>query len=130
MTHDELAQGFHDAMHHLYNQSKVHIRDVRGYVWNGSYFTRGLRAYGGLVYAKRLLQSRPNGFSLPIAQGYPNLTVEALVLTPPWDQLFTEKERETARTRLIASFVKGGHSDEAARMKLQQITSGEPHSPQ
>lgn len=121
-THHSLAQEFDEAMHALHDRSRVSIKDSLGRPWTGAYFMRGLHNHGGLIYAKRLLKGRGEGLPLPVHQGYPDLTVEALILTPPWHQLFTQGECNIAHSRLIASLVNTGYTASAAELKVQQIT--------
>jgi len=62
-----------------------------------------VREFGGLQTAKRLLQTPglQYGFEVLWERGRLDLTMEALVLKPPWNQLFTDEEKEIAIARLI-----------------------------
>lgn len=71
----------------------------------GSYFLRMLKRRGGVVAAKRALQSRPSGkpskgFQAMLDAGRKDLTVEAVVLKPRFRELFTPAEISEASTRL------------------------------
>jgi hypothetical protein len=61
-----------------------------------------VREYGGLQAAKILLHTPglQYGFEVLWERGRLDLTMEALILKPPWSQLFTEEEKEIARERL------------------------------
>ena len=71
-----------------------------GYVANR--FLMAVRNRGGVGAAKYLLAK--NGISPGLArldkEGRTDLSMEALVLVPPWDSLFTEDELAKARNAL------------------------------
>jgi hypothetical protein len=73
---------------------------VRGY-W-ASYFLRGVRNHGGLTYARQLLNATgtTEGFHRLTAEGRLDLTMEALVLRPEYQKLFSPGERQVAASRL------------------------------
>lgn len=71
----------------------------------GHYFLRSVRKNGGLVTAKRMLaKSGPNGktkgFAALVHAGRPDLSVEALVLSPRFSTLFSTNELQVAQERL------------------------------
>ena len=70
--------------------------------YTASYFVGMLSHYGGLGTAKRLLAATEaaTGFTALYERGRLDLTVEALVVKPQFESLFTEDEIETARRRL------------------------------
>ena len=91
-----LEDEFHAAMIGIYDQA---AREC------GYYATRYLQMVtnrGGLAAAQRLLASGeiPDGFVTLWKLGRLDLTVEALVLQPKYAPLFTEEEKNIARTRL------------------------------
>lgn len=61
-----------------------------------------VRELGGLEAAHRLLAGERvhDGFAELFLAGRPDLTVEALVLKPEFQPLFTEAELQVARERL------------------------------
>lgn len=101
----DLADQFHDAMVDLCrreateahrNPSKFHkMLEKRG-------LTGSSRPRPGLKIAKTFLHKAEvtYGFQDLIKRGYPDLTVEALMLEPEWTPLFSDHEREIARMRL------------------------------
>jgi hypothetical protein len=98
---------FHDAMLDIYRlagEATRHQRPdgstARGY-WAG-YFLRGVRNHGGPEYAHQLLrkQGTTDGFQRLTDEGRLDLTVEALVVRPEYEPLFTEDERRIAAHRL------------------------------
>ncbi|HEX5185034.1 MAG TPA: hypothetical protein VFW19_17990 [Allosphingosinicella sp.] len=57
--------------------------------------------WGGIETARRLLASPPSdGFARLALMGRLDLAVEALILEPRWEGVFTDAERRTARARL------------------------------
>lgn len=98
MPHDpSLAAKFEEEMFHLYEAAKK-----EGY--NANYFLRMLREHGGVQTAKRLLASPQmnTGLARLFELDLLHLSVEQLVLTPPYTGLFEPEERKTARDRLAA----------------------------
>jgi len=78
---------------------------VVGY-W-GNYFLRSVRRLGGLAAAKRMLQKTSRGLvgstkglDAMLAAGRPDLTMEALVLSDQFRDLFTPEELSVAEGRL------------------------------
>jgi len=71
----------------------------------GSYFLRELKKHGGLEVAKRMLNKstkagETKGFLAIRDAGRPDLSVEAVVLSPEFSGLFTADELEIAMKRL------------------------------
>jgi hypothetical protein len=70
--------------------------------YNATRFLQMLREHGGLQTAKILLHSP--GFQYGSEKLWElkrlDLTVEAHILKPPWDAMFTDEEKEIARKRL------------------------------
>src|SRR5207253_6514485 len=67
------------------------------------YFLRKARKVGGYSLAKDLLQSAAKaatGFGRLAETNHLELSVEYLALQPKWSPLFTETERQVARSRL------------------------------
>ena len=94
-----LEDDFHQAMLNIYE----HAGREAGY-W-AHYFLRAVRRYGGLEYARRMLQVRKNdsiqkGFQALIDAGRIDISMEALVLRPEFMPLFTNAEIQEARRRL------------------------------
>jgi len=63
-----------------------------------------IKKVGGYKTAKKILKDKypyqKKGFMEAINAGRPDLTVEATILCPIWNELFTDEERETAIKRL------------------------------
>ena len=90
-----LEEMFHSEMWQLYEKQRQVMRDpirFRGMLTN----------LGGLATAIRMLdRSTPGGgFTELWNVGYPDLSVEALVLEDPWCNLFTDEQLAIARSRL------------------------------
>jgi len=70
--------------------------------YNATYFKRMLAEYGGLEAAHRLLRpgSPSEGFTTLWERQRLDLTVEAHVLDPEFEHLFSDEELATARSRL------------------------------
>lgn len=71
----------------------------------GSYFLRELKKYGGLAVAKRMLGKKSGngdtkGFLALADAGRPDLSVESVVLSPEFRDLFSPDELATAERRL------------------------------
>jgi hypothetical protein len=90
-------QTFHKAMTDLYRRTRAET------TYNPSIFLTML-SNGGLSAARQLIHS-PNvseGFAKLWELGRLDLTVEATVIQPRWNDLFTDEERQIARSRLKA----------------------------
>ena len=70
--------------------------------YNATYFIQMIAQYGGLETARRLLRAKEPqyGFTALWECGRLDLTVEAHVLKPEFEPLFSEHERSSARQRL------------------------------
>jgi hypothetical protein len=93
---DTLEGAFHEAMVGVYRRAK----DECGY--NATRFLRMVTELGGLGAAKRLLAAKElsEGFVKLWELGRLDISMEALVLEPKWQELFTEEELMSARQRL------------------------------
>lgn len=72
-----------------------------------NYYLRAVRRHGGLATAKRMLRPRRSGkldkgLRALIDAGRPDLSVEALVLSPEFQPLFTGEERAEAARRIAS----------------------------
>lgn len=67
-------------------------------------YRQALRRNGGLATAKRMLQPRTSGqrkgLDTLLEAGRPDLTLEAIILLPPFQGLFDDTERTVASNRL------------------------------
>jgi hypothetical protein len=92
----DVRRMFDGAMQDVY----VLAKKEAGY--NATYYLEMLHRHGGLETARRLLASGTvsDGFSALWERGRLDLTVENVVLRPEFEHLFTDEERETAKTRL------------------------------
>lgn len=93
---EDLARTFHAAMLTLYKQALTET----GY--NASQFAAMISERGGLQTAKDLLASSgvSQGFTTLWEKGRLDLVVEAVVLDPQYQELFSDEELEVARERL------------------------------
>src|SRR5688572_10037324 len=70
----------------------------------GRRFLQAVRSKGGLATVKRMLrprnQQQRKGLDAMLEAGYPELTVEAIILRPRFRPLFTKDELTTAADRL------------------------------
>jgi hypothetical protein len=105
-----LEQRFHEAMLDVFRLAGEATRKersdgtvIRGY-W-ASYFLRGVRNHGGVAYAHQLLRAdgTTDGFRRLTEEDRLDLTMEALVLRPEYESLFTPSERAVAASRLAAA---------------------------
>jgi len=92
----DVGEAFEASMHAVYRKARAEA----GY--NAAIFLRMLYDHGGLETARRLLAERnvSDGFTALWQAGRLDLTVEAQVLRPEYAELFTSRERRTARDRL------------------------------
>ena len=91
---DDLVRDFDHAMMQIY----VRAKQQAGYT--ATRFCQMLDEHGGVETARRLLPQMSDGFTALWQRGRLDLTVEALVLQPKWDKLFSHEERQIARRRL------------------------------
>ena len=96
MTEDLLEGEFAAAMQDIYRQAKVEA----GY--NATAFLRMLQERGAMATARYLIHTaKPSdGFTALWAKGRLDLTVEAHVLEPRFEPLFTDEERAICEDRL------------------------------
>jgi hypothetical protein len=113
-----LERRFHDAMVDIFRLAGEATRKggpdgrvMRGY-W-ASYFLRGVRNHGGVAYAHQLLSAEgtTDGFRRLTEEDRLDLTMEALVLRPEYESLFTPGERSVAASRLA----RAGYQSKLAR---------------
>jgi len=92
-----LLAGFHEAMVEIYRRAKSEA----GYT--ATYFLSMVSERGGYETAMYLIHTdRPSdGYTSLYERGRLDLTVEALVLRPAWEDLFTVGDRDLAQKRLI-----------------------------
>ena len=88
--------GFHDAMLDIYRRAKTEA----GY--NATRFLGMVSERGGLETARYLLNASTvsDGYTALWERGRLDLTVEAMILQPEWQPLFSERERQIAADRL------------------------------
>ncbi|MFI0412190.1 hypothetical protein [Actinomadura sp. 3N508] len=93
---DEREREFHRAMVGIYQTAKREL----GY--NAAWFLQMISNQGGLATAKQLLWSDTpsDGFTTLWDHGRLDLTVEAHILRPEYEDLFTADDRDKARERL------------------------------
>jgi hypothetical protein len=93
---DEVERRFHRAMIRIYDTAKREL----GY--NATRFLQMISEQGGLSTARQLLWSEApsEGFTTLWERGRLDLTVEAHILCDEFASLFTDEDRERARTRL------------------------------
>ncbi len=106
-TASPVQKRFHDDMLDIFRLAGEATRKqradgtfIRGY-W-ASYFLRGVRNHGGVAYAHQLLMAEgtSDGFARLTEEERLDLTVEALVLRTEYQELFSERERQIATSRL------------------------------
>lgn len=86
---------FHAAMLDIYRVAK---RDLS---YNATRFLQLVEARGGVQAAKQLLTGPPSeGFSTLWEKGRLDLSMEAHILKPEFQDLFTDAERRVAEDRL------------------------------
>ncbi len=93
---DDVERAFHEAMVAIYTTAK---RDL-GY--NATRFLQMITDVGGLAAARKLLHASAvsEGFTTPWEHRRLDLSVEAHVLRPEFELLFTDSERRIAERRL------------------------------
>ena len=93
MTED-LERDFQHEMLAIYEQAK-------SFGYHPTYFLQMVQNQGGVLAAKNLLRKGiSDGLSRLAREGRLDISMESLVLTEPWDQLFTEEEKKAARWAL------------------------------
>ena len=96
MKDKSLEKHFDAAMRSVYENA------LKRCGYTATYFKNMLEDQGGLQTAKTLLH-KPGlqyGFEVLWECCCLDITMEALILNPPWNSLFTEEEKEIARKRL------------------------------
>ncbi|PYO97685.1 MAG: hypothetical protein DMD60_06025 [Gemmatimonadetes bacterium] len=103
-----LEERFNEAMLDVYRRAKSEA----GYT--ASRFLKMISEHGGYETARILLHAPAvsDGYTALWERRRLDLTVEAVVLEPPWHDLFSELEREIARTRLKKYGYRGGLADQ------------------
>ena len=107
----DLEKQFNKAMVSIYNRTKAECK------YNATYLLKMISEEGGLKTAKHLINAKyvSEGFEKLFTLNRLDLTVEALVLTKPWHELFNSKELEIAIKRLNSLGYK---------IKLNELLSG------
>jgi uncharacterized LabA/DUF88 family protein len=92
----QLKSDFHEAMLNIYRRAKSECR------YDAKVFLGMVVEHGGLEAAKRLLHAPDvqEGFTRLWECGRLDLTMEALIIQDPWNQLFTAEELAIAKRRL------------------------------
>jgi len=95
---NDLERRFNRAMIEIYEKAK------RETGYNATRFLQMVSEIGGLASARRLLAAPAvsDGFTALWKRGRLDLTVETLVLSEQYRDLFSEEERERAAARLAA----------------------------
>lgn len=93
----KLENLFHEEMLQIYYQAKKHCN------YNATRFFQMVNEKGGLTTAKVLLsnQESQSGLTTLWECGRLDLSMEALVIAPRFEELFSLEEREMARERLM-----------------------------
>lgn len=96
MTTTDRELAFHEAMVDIYRRARIEAR------YNATYFLGMLADIGGYETAKYLIRTdKPSdGYTALYDRGRLDLTVEAEVLRPEWDDLFSPEDRRMATNRL------------------------------
>ena len=91
-----LKEAFHQ------NMIEVYDRALRECNYKASRFLQLVNEHGGLAAAQRLLASKkhPEGLTRLWEEKRLEISMEALVLSEPWCQLFSADELAVARRRL------------------------------
>jgi len=89
-------QDFTEAMYNIYRSAKDECN------YNATRFLKMLNEHNGLENARILIHSDKvsDGYIALWERHRMDLTVEALILREPWNQLFTEQELTIAKNRL------------------------------
>ena len=92
----DLEDAFHQKMTEIYDRAKRECR------YTATRFHQMVNAHGGLMAAKMLLTAKqhPHGLTRLWGEGRLDISMEALVLREPWNELFSEEELSVARKRL------------------------------
>ena len=92
----DLEARFHAAMLNIYHRAQSEAS------YNATRFVGMVSSQGGYDAARTLIHSPKvsEGYTALWERGRLDITVEALILQPEWNALFSEVEREIARKRL------------------------------
>jgi len=95
MTND-IEHRFDIAMMNIYHRARNEAK------YTATRFLQMLHEHRGLETARILLHSATvsEGYTALWERGRLDLTVEALILQPEWNDIFTAEERDIARKRL------------------------------
>jgi hypothetical protein len=92
----DLERQFDKAMISIYERALIECR------YKATRFLQMIHENGGFQTAKTLLHTPglQYGFEALWEYGRLDLTMEALILKPPWNKFFTDEEKGIARERL------------------------------
>jgi len=92
----QLEDQFHQQMINIYRNASTQAH------YNATHFLTMVTMQGGLAAAKTLLHTPylPDGFAELWQRGRLDLTMEYMLVQPPWNSLFTENELKIAMDRL------------------------------
>ena len=78
------------------------IKEMNSLGYKPTYFMQMRHDYGTIQAIKKLIHNpRPQGGFLKLHElGYPELTMERIILDEQWRDLFTEEDRNAARKKL------------------------------
>lgn len=95
---DALETQFHEQMVNIYRNALTQAN------YNAKKFLEMVTMQGGLAAAKTLLHTPylPDGFAEQWERGRLDLTMEYMLVQPPWNALFTPEELKVAEDRLAA----------------------------
>src|SRR5260370_4062259 len=93
---ESLEARFHEEMVNIYRNALAQAR------YKATKFLEMVTMQGGLKAAKTLLHTPylPDGFAELWQRGRLDLTMEYMLVQPPWNILFTDDELRVARQRL------------------------------
>lgn len=91
---EDLKRRFHEEMRRTY-------REAAEFGYRPTYFLRMVEELGGVEAAKALLRKGiSDGLERLAHEERLDISMEHLVLTEPWSQLFTDEEKKLARWAL------------------------------
>ena len=95
---DDMAD---DLEHQFHRQMLATYEEAASFGYYPTYFLKMVQNQGGILAAKNLLRKGiSDGLKRLSGEGRLDISVENLVVTEPWDQLFTDEEKELARWAL------------------------------
>lgn len=77
---------------------QIYVRAKSEAAYTAVRFHQMLLEYGGAETARRLLPQMSDGFTQLWQRNRLDLTVESLILEPRWHDLFSDQERDIARS--------------------------------